>query len=64
LTREYPGLFAIIVSFTAIEIFGDRFYEGKWQFDWLWVVIFCAGLLVFVTLRTFKNKKSRIIKQS
>jgi protein-S-isoprenylcysteine O-methyltransferase Ste14/membrane-associated phospholipid phosphatase len=63
LAREYPGLFAIIVSFTAIEIFGDRFYEGKWVIDWMWAAIFCTGLLVFVTLRTFKNKKFRIIKQ-
>lgn len=60
MAREYPGFFAIIASFTAIEIFGDRFYEGKWEFDPMWVVIFCAGLLVFVVLRTLK--KTRIIR--
>jgi len=60
LTREYSGFFAIITSFTAIEIFGDRFYEGKWEFDPMWVVIFCTGLLVFLTLRTLK--KLQIIK--
>ena len=59
LTREYPGFFAIIASFTAIEIFGDRFYKGKWEFDPMWVIIFCTGLLVFVTFRTLK--KLRII---
>ena len=55
LTREYPGFFAITAAFTAIEILGDRFYEGKWQLDWLWAAIFCVGLVVFVTLRTLKK---------
>jgi protein-S-isoprenylcysteine O-methyltransferase Ste14 len=59
LSREYSGLLTITVSFVAIEVLGDRFYEGKWQLDWMWVAIFCVGLLVFVTLRTLK--KMRII---
>jgi protein-S-isoprenylcysteine O-methyltransferase Ste14 len=59
LSREYPGFLAITASFFAIETFSDRFYEGKWQLDWLWVTIFCIGLLTFVVLRTLK--KMRII---
>jgi protein-S-isoprenylcysteine O-methyltransferase Ste14 len=59
LSREYPGFLTITASFMAIETVGDRFYEGKWQLDWLWMAIFCVGLLVFVTLRTLK--KMRII---
>jgi hypothetical protein len=55
LTREYPGFFVITASFTAIELLSERFYEGKWRFDWVWVVIFCVGLLVFVTLKTLKK---------
>lgn len=55
LTREYPGLLAITASFFAIEVLGDRFYEGKWQLDWMWVTILCTGLLVFLTLRTLKK---------
>jgi hypothetical protein len=57
LAREYPGFLTITASFMAIETVGDRFYEGKWQLDWLWVVIFCVGLLVFFTLRTLKKMK-------
>jgi protein-S-isoprenylcysteine O-methyltransferase Ste14 len=53
--REYPVFLAIIASFTAIEILGDRFYIGKWEFDGLWTAIFCASLLVFVTLRILKK---------
>jgi len=59
LTREYSGLLAITASFVAIEIISDRFYQGKWQLDWMWAGIFCVSLLVFVTLRTLK--KLRII---
>jgi hypothetical protein len=55
LTREYSGFLAITASFTAIEVLGDRFYEGKWQLDWLWAVIFCVGLLIFAILRTLKK---------
>jgi protein-S-isoprenylcysteine O-methyltransferase Ste14 len=55
LTREYPGFFVIIASLTAIELLSYRFYKGNWQLDWVWVVIFCVGLLVFVTLRTLKK---------
>lgn len=62
LAREYPGFLVITASFLAIEMVGDRFYEGKWQLDWLWVTIFCIGLLTFVVLRALK--KMRIIGYS
>jgi len=55
LAREYPGIFMITASFFALEVLGDRFYNGRWQLDWMWIVIFCVGLLVFVTLRTLKK---------
>ncbi len=62
LAREYPGFLVITASFLAIETVGDRFYEGKWQLDWLWATIFCIGLLTFIVLRTLK--KMRIIGYS
>lgn len=55
LAREYPVFFAITAVFTAIEVLGDRFYEGKWQLDWIWVAIFCVGLSTFVILGTLKK---------
>lgn len=60
LSREYSGFLSIIASFTAIEVLGNRFYEGKWQLDWMWMIIFCVGLMVFVIFRTLK--KMRIIR--
>jgi protein-S-isoprenylcysteine O-methyltransferase Ste14 len=60
LIREYPGFLVITASFAAIEALGDRFYEGRWQLDWMWTAILCVGLLAFVILRTLK--KMRIIR--
>ncbi len=62
LKREYSVFFVIILAFTAIEIIGDRIYTGTWQFDPLWMILFCAGLCVFVILRTLK--KLGIIKRN
>jgi protein-S-isoprenylcysteine O-methyltransferase Ste14 len=59
LSREYHAFLTITASFLAIEIVSDRFYKGKWQLDWLWLTIFCIGLLTFIVLRTLK--KMRII---
>jgi len=56
LNREYPWFFAIIACFTTIEVFGDRFYEGRWQFDPVWVLIFLTGLCTCVILRALKKK--------
>lgn len=59
--REYPGVLTLTAAFTAVEVLGDRFYEGKWQLDGMWAGVVCAGLLLFVVLWTLK--KMRIIKR-
>jgi protein-S-isoprenylcysteine O-methyltransferase Ste14 len=57
LSREYPGFLTITASFFAIETLSDWFYEGNWQLDWLWVTIFCIGLLTFAALLTLKKMR-------
>ena len=61
LIREYPGFLTITASFAALDVLGVRFYEGKWQLDWMWAIMFCVGLLAFVILRTLK--KMQIIRR-
>ena len=56
LKREYSGLFAIIVSFTFLEIIGDIFAEGVFELDPLWVTLFLVGMIAYLTLRTLKKK--------
>ena len=53
--REYTGFFAIITTFTCLEISGDLFYLGKWQFDLEWIVVFLVGLITYILLLTLKK---------
>lgn len=55
LRREYTAFFVITASFTALEILGDLFYRGKWEFEWTWAIMFFSGLLVYLTLRAMKK---------
>jgi protein-S-isoprenylcysteine O-methyltransferase Ste14 len=56
LRREYSGFFAIVVSFTLLEIIGDTVLEGKPQMDSMWVGIFIVGLVAYFALRLLKKK--------
>ena len=56
LRREYSGFFAIIASFTFLEIAGDALAEGELELNWEWVILFITGLIVYLTLRTLKRK--------
>ncbi len=55
LKREYSGLFAIISSFTFLEIVGDLFAEGRLEFDRMWIIIFSTGCVIYLTLRWLKK---------
>ncbi len=60
LKREYSGLFAIIVSFTFLEIVWDFLAEEKIELDPMWGIIFLIGMLAYLCLRTLK-KKTKIL---
>jgi protein-S-isoprenylcysteine O-methyltransferase Ste14 len=61
LKREYTGLLAIVASFTFLEIAGDVFTEGKLELDLMWIIIFSAGLIIYLTLRTLKKKTKTLL---
>ncbi|MBI5747149.1 MAG: hypothetical protein HZA13_09120 [Nitrospirae bacterium] len=56
LKREYSGLFAIIVSFLALDTLGDIFAEGKLELDLGWTILFFVGLIIYMTLMILKKK--------
>jgi protein-S-isoprenylcysteine O-methyltransferase Ste14 len=56
LKDEYSGFFAIIVTFTLLEILGDWMIGGKITLDWEWGVLFSIGLSSYLILRTMKKK--------
>ena len=55
LRKEYSGFFAIIASFTGLEIIGDLVVEGKLNLDLMWIILFSIGLITYMTLRTLKK---------
>ncbi len=55
LKDEYSGFFAIIFTFTVLEMIGDLIVEGKIKFDIEWCVLFLFGLVTYVVLRTMKK---------
>ncbi len=61
LRREYSSFFAIIVSFTVLEILGDRIAQGRWTFDSVWMVIFSVSLLIYLIIRILK-KRTNLLK--
>ena len=58
IAREYTTLFVIIASFSLIDITGDIFVKDK--LDLAWIMVFTAGFMLYLTLRTLK-KKTRIL---
>jgi protein-S-isoprenylcysteine O-methyltransferase Ste14 len=48
LRREYAGFFALIATFTGLEIVADLEVTGRLQIDPVWGVLFALGLIVFL----------------
>jgi protein-S-isoprenylcysteine O-methyltransferase Ste14 len=55
LKGEYSGFFAIIATFTFLEVMGDYFAAGVWEFDTMWQIIFFSGLFIYISLRIMKK---------
>jgi protein-S-isoprenylcysteine O-methyltransferase Ste14 len=61
LKREYSGFFAVIASFTCLNIMKEiAFNAWHAHLDPMWVVLFGVGLMIYLTLRTLK-KKTKIL---
>lgn len=60
LAREYSSFFAIIASFTFLEVAGDLVTQSNLELDVSWIVFFSTGLIIYTVLRTLK-KRTRIL---
>ncbi len=54
--EQYSTLFAIISSFTFLEVVGDIFVERKLALDPAWAIFFIIGLTTYLVLTTLKKK--------
>jgi protein-S-isoprenylcysteine O-methyltransferase Ste14 len=62
LKDEYSGFFALIASFCSLVVVrGILVNPRKPQIPLGWVMLFCAGLITYLTLRTLK-KKTKILE--
>uniref|UniRef100_A0A7C4RUG3 DUF1295 domain-containing protein n=1 Tax=Desulfatirhabdium butyrativorans TaxID=340467 RepID=A0A7C4RUG3_9BACT len=53
--NEYKSVFAVIVSFTLLEIIGDLFVEHQLEIDIMWLSIFTTGLTTYIVIRLLKK---------
>ena len=60
LRREYSTFFAIITSFTFLDIAEDLFAEGKLEVSLPWAILFIVSLIIYFTLLILK-KKTKIL---
>lgn len=55
LKDEYSGFFAIIITFTSLEIIGDLIVEGRMKFDPEWCALFLLGLIIYISVMAMKK---------
>ncbi len=60
LKREYPGFFAIVVSFTTIVALFNFRDTGRLELSPGWLFFFFSGLAIYLLLR-FLKKKTRLL---
>lgn len=58
--REYTSFFAIIVTFTVLELVAAISLHGKLVIEWMWIIIFSIGLAIYLTIRIL-NKYTTLL---
>ncbi|MCK9376186.1 MAG: isoprenylcysteine carboxylmethyltransferase family protein [Syntrophobacterales bacterium] len=56
INREYATFFAIIASYTVVELLAGSLSQGKLTLDKAWIIIFLAGGCIYLTIRYLKKK--------
>ena len=56
LRREYSGFFAIISSFGLMKLIGDSAANREIFVDTVWLAVFLAGLIIYISLMFLKKK--------
>ena len=60
LRREYSGFFAVIAAMTLFKLIGVYVTEGEADLNLAWRVVFLAGLIIYLALRTLKKKTRQL----
>ena len=54
--REYGTFFAIIATFTVLELLAGLFSYGKLTIDAIWIKLFLGSAVLYLTIRYLKKK--------
>ena len=60
IVREYGTFFAIIATFTVLELLAGLFNSGKLTLDAIWVKLFLGSAVLYLTVR-FLKKKTKVL---
>lgn len=53
--REYSAFFAIITTFTILELIAEIFLNGRLVLEPMWIIIFSISFIIYLTLRIMKK---------
>jgi protein-S-isoprenylcysteine O-methyltransferase Ste14 len=53
--REYTAFFAVIVTFTVLELVSETSLHGKLGIDRFWIIMFSIALAVYLTIRVINK---------
>jgi protein-S-isoprenylcysteine O-methyltransferase Ste14 len=56
LVREYGSIYAVIVTFTVLELLGGLCASGRFIPEAIWLKIFIGGTIFYLTIRYLKKK--------
>jgi protein-S-isoprenylcysteine O-methyltransferase Ste14 len=60
LVREYGSFYAVIVTFTALELLAGLCSYGSFSIAAIWLKIFAGGTVIYLTIR-FLKKKTKLL---
>jgi protein-S-isoprenylcysteine O-methyltransferase Ste14 len=56
LKREYSGVFGVVACLTALDVVRETVSRGEASIDPMWIGIFVATLVLYLSLRTLKRR--------
>lgn len=60
LKREYNGLLTVVIVMYFLEVVGDFFVKGKFDYDFGWILLVLGSFIIWFILRYFK-KHTRVL---
>lgn len=56
ISREYATFFAIIASYTVLDLLSHLILEGRLAIDTMWLSIFISAAIIYASIRALKKK--------